>query len=133
MLIAISAPARSIEAQATSISRLRITSRIERLSTSTWYIDFSTVSGSIPWLIVRLPCGSMSTASTRCPASAKATARLRVVVVFATPPFWLAKAITFAWPVPGLGLLYLRAGACVRREAVAVHAATSFLCGGIWE
>ena len=48
----------------------------------------------MPWLIVRLPCGSMSTASTRWPFSARATARLRVVVVLATPPFWLAKAIT---------------------------------------
>ncbi len=78
-----------------------MTSRIGMLSTSTWYIDFSTVSGSMPWLIVRFPWGSMSTASTRWPASANATARLRVVVVFATPPFWLAKAITFARPVPG--------------------------------
>ncbi len=34
--------------------------------------------------------------STRCPVSLKATARLSVVVVFATPPFWLAKAITSA-------------------------------------
>src|SRR4051812_38534732 len=96
VLIAISAPARSIEATATSISRLRITSRIEWSLTNTSYIDFSTESGSIPWLIVRLPCGSMSTASTRCPASAKATARFRVVVVLATPPFWLANAITSA-------------------------------------
>src|SRR5919106_317614 len=57
----------------------------------------STLSGSTPWLIVRLPCGSMSMASTSCPDSEKATARLSVVVVFATPPFWLAKAITFAF------------------------------------
>ena len=64
--------------------------------TSTSNIDFSTLSGSIPWLIVRLPCGSRSTQSTRWPDSAKATARLSVVVVFATPPFWLAKLITFA-------------------------------------
>src|SRR3954447_3376460 len=46
--------------------------------------------------IVRLPCGSMSTHKTRCPVSAKAAARFSVVVVFATPPFWLAKAITLA-------------------------------------
>src|SRR5438309_9330249 len=93
--MAISAPARSIDAQATSTSRLRITSRIEMWCTSTSYIDFSKVSGSIPWDIVRLPCGSMSAHSTRWPSSAKATARFRVVVVFATPPFWLANAITF--------------------------------------
>src|SRR5947209_13719823 len=44
--------------------------------------------------MVRLPWGSMSQQSTRWPSSAKATARLSVVVVFATPPFWLANAIT---------------------------------------
>src|SRR5438552_2808045 len=38
----------------------------------------------------------MSTQSTRWPASAKATATFSVVVVFATPPFWLAKAMTLA-------------------------------------
>ena len=64
--------------------------------TSTSYIDFSSVSGSMPWDIVRLPCGSMSTQRTRWPSSAKATARFSVVVVLATPPFWLAKAMTFA-------------------------------------
>ena len=37
--------------------------------TSTSYIDFSSVSGSMPCDIVRLPCGSMSTQSTRCPFS----------------------------------------------------------------
>ena len=97
--IAISAPARSIDEHATSISRLRITSRIERSWTSTSYIDFSSLSGSMPCDIVRLPCGSMSTQSTRWPSSAKAAARFSVVVVFATPPFWLANAITLALPV----------------------------------
>src|ERR1700704_5688558 len=38
----------------------------------------------------------MSTHSTRWPCSANAAARLSVVVVLATPPFWLAKAITRA-------------------------------------
>src|ERR1700719_935997 len=99
--IAISAPARSIDAHATSISRLRMTSRIDTLCTSTSYIDFSSVSGSIPCDIVRLPCGSMSTHSTRWPSSAKAAARLSVVVVFATPPFWLANAMTLAFPCTG--------------------------------
>src|SRR3954447_10147073 len=50
----------------------------------------------MPWDIVRLPCGAMSTHSTRCPRSANATARFSVVVVLATPPFWLAKTMTFA-------------------------------------
>src|SRR3954452_12866250 len=59
---------------------------------------FSTLSGSTPWLMVRLPWGSMSTARTRWPDSLKATARLRAVVVLATPHFWLAKAITLAGP-----------------------------------
>ena len=64
--------------------------------TSTSNMLFSTLSGSTPWLIVRLPCGSMSKASTLWPDSLKATARLSAVVVLATPPFWLAKAITLA-------------------------------------
>ena len=64
--------------------------------TSTSNIDSSSVSGSIPCDIVRFPCGSMSMHRTRCPSSAKAAARFSVVVVFATPPFWLAKAITLA-------------------------------------
>src|SRR3954465_224046 len=95
--IAISAPARSIELQATSISRLRMTSRIETRFTSTSYIDSSSESGSMPWLMVRFDCGSRSTHSTRLPFSAKATARFKVVVVFATPPFWLANEITMAF------------------------------------
>src|SRR3712207_4718512 len=49
----------------------------------------------MPWDIVRFPCGSMSTQRTRWPFSAKAAARFSVVVVLATPPFWLANAITF--------------------------------------
>ena len=65
-------------------------------STSTSYMLPSTLSGSIPWLIVRLPCGSRSTARTRWPDSVKATARFRVVVVFATPPFWFANEMILA-------------------------------------
>src|SRR5436305_4700030 len=48
----------------------------------------------MPCDIVRFPCGSMSQQRTRWPSSAKATARFSVVVVFATPPFWLANTIT---------------------------------------
>src|SRR3954454_23545279 len=94
--MAISAPARSIDATATSTSQRRMTARIGRSWTSTSNIDSSSVSGSMPWDIVRLPCGSMSMHRTRWPSSAKAAARFSVVVVFATPPFWLAKAITLA-------------------------------------
>src|SRR5947209_4034363 len=43
----------------------------------------------------------MSQHSTRWPSSAKATARFSVVVVLATPPFWLANAITLAVAVTG--------------------------------
>ena len=84
-----------------SISRCWITSLSGMWWTRTSNIDFSTLSGSIPWLIVRLPCGSRSMQSTLWPDSAKATARLRVEVVFATPPFWLAKLITLARRVAG--------------------------------
>ena len=55
----------------------------------------------MPWLMVRLPCGSRSTQSARCPLSTNAAARLSVVVVFATPPFWLVNAMTFALGVTG--------------------------------
>src|SRR3954447_16588689 len=77
-----------------------MTSRIETLFTSTSYIDSSSESGSMPWLIVRFDCGSRSTHSTRLPFSANATARFKVVVVFATPPFWLANEITWAFGPP---------------------------------
>src|SRR4051794_12449088 len=97
VLIAISAPARSIEEHATSISRFLTTSLIDSPWARTSYIDFSTVSGSMPWDIVRLPCGSMSQQRTRWPSSAKAQARFSVVVVLATPPFWFANAMTLAF------------------------------------
>src|SRR6185369_15016198 len=45
---------------------------------------------SIPEPIVALPCGSRSTTSTRWPMRARPAARLTVVVVLPTPPFWLA-------------------------------------------
>src|ERR671923_2095977 len=52
------------------------------------------MSGFIPWLMVRLPWGSRSTRSTFRSCSANATPRFSVVVVLATPPFWLANEIT---------------------------------------
>src|SRR4030095_12848328 len=39
-------------------------------------------------------CGSRSRRRTRFPLRAKAAARLMAVVVFPTPPFWFAMAIT---------------------------------------
>src|SRR5919204_1165577 len=59
----------------------------------------------MPWLIVRLPWGSMSTHRTRWPFSANAAARLSAVVVFATPPFWFANAITLARFAAGSGVV----------------------------
>src|SRR3954462_13247456 len=44
----------------------------------------------------RLPCGSWSPARTRSPLSMRATARFRVEVVLATPPFWFANEMTLA-------------------------------------
>src|SRR4051794_19587503 len=77
-----------------------MTSRIEMRLTRTSYIDSSSESGSIPWLMVRFDCGSRSTHSPRLPFAARATARFRVVVVFPTPPFWLANEITWAFGPP---------------------------------
>lgn len=51
-------------------------------------------SGSAhPSDLVRSPCGSVSTSSTRLPRRASATPRLSVVAVLPVPPFWLATAI----------------------------------------
>src|SRR4028119_882645 len=47
-----------------------------------------------PSPVEALPCGSRSTTSTRMPCRASATARLTVVVVLPTPPFWLATVMT---------------------------------------
>ncbi len=43
---------------------------------------------------VELDCGSQSTSKVVVPAAAKLAARLMLVVVFPTPPFWLAMAMT---------------------------------------
>src|SRR4029079_5372776 len=51
----------------------------------------------MPWLIVRLAWGSRSTHRTRLPRSTNAAARFSVVVVLATPPLWLVKAMTLAF------------------------------------
>src|SRR6185295_11375048 len=60
---------------------------------SAWYTV--PASGALPFWptpLVRLPCGSTSTSKIRCSPSASDAARLMVVVVLPTPPFWLATA-----------------------------------------
>ena len=47
-----------------------------------------------PRPVVALPCGSESMTRTRKSLAAKEAARLMAVVVFPTPPFWLAMANT---------------------------------------
>src|SRR5438309_5340836 len=51
-------------------------------------------SGPSPTEYVRQACGSRSTSRTRWPRSASAAPSEWTVVVFATPPFWLAMAST---------------------------------------
>src|SRR4051812_47713140 len=46
--------------------------------------------------MVALPCGSRSSINTRWPTLASPAARLTVVVVLPTPPFWLATQKIFA-------------------------------------
>src|SRR6185295_15035547 len=50
----------------------------------------------MPMPEVAFPCGSASTRRTRCPQEAITAARLTAVVVFPTPPFWLATAMDLA-------------------------------------
>lgn len=50
-----------------------------------------------PKLIDREPCGSLSTIKTFLPSCASPIPKLAQVVVFPTPPFCMAMAITFAF------------------------------------
>src|SRR6476646_3716289 len=50
--------------------------------------------------MVALPCGSRSTSSTRRSACARAAAKLTLVVVLPTPPFWFTTASTRATSAP---------------------------------
>ena len=92
----ISAAVRSAVAGSTSqplASERTRTSLTGRPSTSTSNTLLSSAYLSIPQPMVALPCGSRSTSSTRLPIMASAAARLTQVVVFPTPPFWLAMAM----------------------------------------
>ena len=51
---------------------------------------YSSLRLSMPDPMVALPCGSRSISSTRWPTLARPAARLTVVVVLPTPPFWFA-------------------------------------------
>src|SRR5690606_11302346 len=79
-------------------------SRIEADSSSTSYTDSGMVRLSMPEPMVALPWGSRSIMSTRWPIRARPAARLTVVVVLPTPPFWLATQKIFAMPTALLGL-----------------------------
>ena len=68
--------------------------------TSAWsmmhsYMEQSTSLMSTPSPLEALACGSASTTSTVFSSVASEAARLMVVVVLPTPPFWLAKAMIF--------------------------------------
>lgn len=52
-------------------------------------------SASMPSPEVQFAWESRSMSSTRCPRRASAWERFMAVVVFPTPPFWFAMAITF--------------------------------------
>src|SRR3989442_6236516 len=68
--------------------------------------------------MVRLPCGSRSIRRTRKPRSPSATPRFSVVVVFATPPFWLANAMTFASAGPFVTLALMFGRGSIRESAI---------------
>ena len=63
----------------------------------------SSSCGLMPRPTDAAPCGSKSTMSTWRPYSASAAARLMVVVVLPTPPFWLHIAMTRAGPCDASG------------------------------
>src|SRR5450759_946554 len=74
---------------------------VERMASLAWVSPRRTwyrlgMSGSLetPRPLVALPWGSESTTSTRISVAASDAARLMAVVVFPTPPFWLAIAKT---------------------------------------
>ena len=61
--------------------------------TSQSYVLSGRLRLSTPQPIVALPCGSRSTSSVLAPCSVREAARLTLVVVLPTPPFWLATAM----------------------------------------
>ena len=90
----ISAPARSMVAGTHSRSGEAVlgtaASAREISPSSASYTDGVPTRCSTPSAVLALPCGSRSMTSTRTPCRASAAARLTVLVVLPTPPFWLA-------------------------------------------
>ena len=103
--------AKRIDAGITSNSPLMMRSASGVFFARPWYIVRPACSrsrmrrSSTPQTIDNELCGSQSIAKTRCPFSCRARAMLIVDVVFPTPPFWFAMAITFA----DMSVLYLGA------------------------
>lgn len=63
--------------------------------TSLSFISYNDTIKNERRLAVKLPCGSASINNTFFPCLANPTPRFKVVVLFATPPFWFATDITF--------------------------------------
>jgi hypothetical protein len=60
--------------------------------------------------VVAFPCGSQSTRRHLFSATATEADKLMAVVVFPTPPFWLAMVITFPMGEPSCMRIYLSDG-----------------------
>ena len=94
----ISAPANSMSAGmrerfSKRVGKTRVAKLVPPISTS--YIVLP-ASGAKPSPLVALACGSMSINNTlSLPNAARQVERLIAVVVFPTPPFWLAMATIF--------------------------------------
>jgi len=84
----------TLDIQSGFVSLPPVTSRIASELARTSYMDRWSDRTSRK-LIDELACGSRSTSSVLRPRIARAAARLMAVVVFPTPPFWFATAMTF--------------------------------------
>ena len=78
--------------QALIIRRLTFSSRVPSPSKTRYALAPSIFSRPRP--LVALACGSRSNRRTRCPSAARQAERFTAVVVFPTPPFWLATGKT---------------------------------------
>ena len=95
-----SAPARSIEATARSISPWWMICSIGSCGRARRTSSARSCPGSSPGSWSGCPADRGRPRAPCCPSSANATARFSVEVVFATPPFWLASAMTLPTVAP---------------------------------